>query len=248
MGRSTGYVISRTIGADRYTTINNDAARDPELSYRAKGLLLFLLSHTSGRYITSKQIMDAATEGRDAIRKAMRELEDAGYVSQIERHKQADGTFTMTRNLSDTRLKRGFSGALDSTQDSADFQATKEEQKNTNIDLLLDLENTGPKDLPLEPVRKPSPKPVDRTDHQVTTTAWESYKQRTGRSPVWSFPGVRKIVGQILKDGSATADELVQVMAGMDAVTTNLLAIELGKHRRATSSPDDQLRQAGYME
>lgn len=245
--QSTRYTVVHSVN-EQYTTISNQAARDPELSYRAKGLLLFLLSQTDGRYISNKQLVDGATEGRDAVRTAMIELETAGYVTKVTQTAGPTRTFTYTRTVSDTRSNYGLSGISKSTQDSADSQSIREEQKNTNIDLLLDLENTGPKDLPPEPVRKPSPKPVDRTDHQVTTTAWESYKQRTGRSPVWSFPGVRKIVGQILKDGSATADELVQVMAGMDAVTTNLLAIELGKHRRATSSPDDQLRQAGYME
>lgn len=245
--QSTRYTVVHSVN-EQYTTISNQAARDPELSYRAKGLLLYLLTHTSGRYISNKQLVDGAKEGRDAVRNAMAELEEAGYVSKIMKRVGPNRSFIHHRNVSDTRSNDGFSVNGEPTQDSADFQSTREEQKNTNIDLLLDLENTGPKDLPLNPVRKPSPKPVDRTDHQVTTTAWESYKQRTGRSPVWSFPGVRKIVGQILKDGSATPDELVQVMAGMDAVTTNLLAIELGKHRRATSSPDDQLRQAGYME
>ena len=63
-----------------YTILDNQTVRDQALSYRARGLLLYLLSMPDNWRTSTERLQGVGTEGRDAIRKAIRELEAAGYM------------------------------------------------------------------------------------------------------------------------------------------------------------------------
>ncbi|QQM45153.1 hypothetical protein [Streptomyces liliifuscus] len=72
---------------DGWVPVANTTAQGRRLSWRAKGLLVDLLSYPDGYRITFKQLMDEAkkagdpdVEGRDAMRKSMQELERKGYL------------------------------------------------------------------------------------------------------------------------------------------------------------------------
>jgi hypothetical protein len=72
---------------DGWVPVANTTAQGRRLSWRAKGLLMDLLSYPDGYRITFKQLMDEAkkagdpdVEGRDAMRKSMQELERKGYL------------------------------------------------------------------------------------------------------------------------------------------------------------------------
>jgi DNA-binding transcriptional ArsR family regulator len=67
--------------------------RDSRLSFRARGVLAHLLSHNDGWHCTSDDLVRAGTEGRDAIRAALRELREAGYV-EIRRQQDDRGRWT----------------------------------------------------------------------------------------------------------------------------------------------------------
>lgn len=87
--------IVRSRPTVEWTQIPNAVARDHRLSWRARGLLLELLSFPPG-WETSidRLVQDAArhsngaTEGRDAMRTAARELKNVGYLIE---HKSQDG-------------------------------------------------------------------------------------------------------------------------------------------------------------
>lgn len=59
--------------------------RDPKLSFKAKGLLAYLMSHAEGYRLTATQIIAETTDGRDAVRAALRELETQGYIHRSQR-------------------------------------------------------------------------------------------------------------------------------------------------------------------
>lgn len=63
-----------------YTILDNNTIRDQALSYRARGLLMYLLSMPDNWRTSTERLQGFGTEGRDAIRKAIRELEAAGYM------------------------------------------------------------------------------------------------------------------------------------------------------------------------
>ena len=70
---------------DHFTIIPNAWVRDPNLTRRARGLLAELLSHKEGWKVSTDSLWRAGPEGRDAVRKAVQELEDAGYLRREAR-------------------------------------------------------------------------------------------------------------------------------------------------------------------
>jgi hypothetical protein len=64
----------------QFTQIHNAWIRDPHISYKAKGLLTYLLSHEVGYTITIGQIIRESGDGKQAVRSALEELIKAGYL------------------------------------------------------------------------------------------------------------------------------------------------------------------------
>jgi hypothetical protein len=80
-------VIVREPGRDRWVVIDQAVIRNRNLTYRARGVLAVLLSMPDNWSVTSEWLTAMGTEGRDAIRHALNELEDAGHMV---RHKAQD--------------------------------------------------------------------------------------------------------------------------------------------------------------
>ena len=73
-----------------YSILNNDTIRDQALSFRARGVLLYLLSMPDNWSTSSSRLQGAMTEGRDAIRRAIKELQEAGYM-RLEKKQDEQG-------------------------------------------------------------------------------------------------------------------------------------------------------------
>jgi hypothetical protein len=76
-----------------YAIIRNETIRDQVLSYRARGLLSYLLSMPDDWVTSTERLQGACTEGRDAIRAAIKELEAAGYMV-LEKTQDARGRWS----------------------------------------------------------------------------------------------------------------------------------------------------------
>ncbi|WP_407107889.1 replication protein [Rhodococcus aetherivorans] len=78
---STGGIRRGPRLADNFTILSNAVVNDGRLSFRARGLLVWLLSKPADWRIRSESIAaQSPREGREAIRTAMRELEQHGYL------------------------------------------------------------------------------------------------------------------------------------------------------------------------
>ncbi|MEV7975391.1 hypothetical protein [Streptomyces sp. NPDC086519] len=86
--------VIRVLPETGWTGVDNLAARNRRISFRAKGLLLELLSYPPDNSITIAKLAgwsaDArkngfVAEGREALQMAMRELEREGYVVHVKR-------------------------------------------------------------------------------------------------------------------------------------------------------------------
>ena len=64
---------------DRFVQVPNDTIRDNRLSFRARGVLAYVLSLPDWEPRDSRSIAENGTEGRDAILKVIKELTEHGY-------------------------------------------------------------------------------------------------------------------------------------------------------------------------
>lgn len=84
-----------------FTQIHNRLFRDPRLSFKAKGVFGLISTHRDGYGVTPEWIAGASTDGVSAVKTALRELEQFGY---LERHQErtADGRVgIMTYRITD---------------------------------------------------------------------------------------------------------------------------------------------------
>ena len=78
---------------DKYTQVSNDTLRNPNLSWKAKGLLCYLLSHDEGFEIRKRNIHMFATDGYDSTNSAFKELEENGYIRTLGTGRDEKGNF-----------------------------------------------------------------------------------------------------------------------------------------------------------
>lgn len=70
-----------------YTIVNNDILRRKDLSWKAKGILIYILSLPNDWVIYLEEVMKHSTDGRDSFRSGWKELEKVGYVKRFA-HKE----------------------------------------------------------------------------------------------------------------------------------------------------------------
>ncbi len=84
-----------------FTILRNDVLRDKRLSYRARGLLAAILSRPDNWSIRADQLAIESKEGRGAVRTALQELRECGYLKTIVR-KVEGGRFVTEQIVFDT--------------------------------------------------------------------------------------------------------------------------------------------------
>lgn len=91
-----------TMPVDFFTPVPHEYSRDSRLSWAARGLLVWLMSHAAGYKITEEGMISAGSTGRDGVRTMVRELEAAGYLCR-ERTPLATGGSSVEYVLTDPR-------------------------------------------------------------------------------------------------------------------------------------------------
>lgn len=72
-----------------YTVLDNTFIRDAGLSWKAKGVMTYLLSLPEGWRIYQCELEKHALDGRESLTKAMRELEARGYLEKEQKKSEA---------------------------------------------------------------------------------------------------------------------------------------------------------------
>jgi hypothetical protein len=94
-------IVVQRVHAHRWTTIPTVSLRDVRLSFRARGLLAYLLSVPPGWRTSAEKLATEAPEGRDAIRSALTELEIHQYLRRT-RLQSGGGRWYTTWTITDT--------------------------------------------------------------------------------------------------------------------------------------------------
>ena len=86
-------VITRSKRPKHYSIIDNDLLDDKRLSFKARGLLSYMLSKPDNWRFYVEELADhSEKDGVKAIRSAIKELEEVGYMKRIQRRSK-DGKF-----------------------------------------------------------------------------------------------------------------------------------------------------------
>ncbi|MEU6231914.1 hypothetical protein [Kitasatospora sp. NPDC047058] len=93
--------IHRSAHARGFTVLPNGLLQDRRLSYTARGLLVDLLSRPDGWREDGRQMADTSPQGRGTVRRALKELAEAGYY-RVDRVRMPDGTVRSQAHVYDT--------------------------------------------------------------------------------------------------------------------------------------------------
>lgn len=136
---------------DHFTQIPNEWLRDSRLSFKARGLLALVMSHSKGWSLSINSIAEQNQEGKDAIRSAISELEEFGYLSrsQVNEHGRFGEAVWITNEPNATDCadlpSSGFPSSDNPTPKNNNL---KEEQVKKNIDAhFLEFWNAYPRKL-----------------------------------------------------------------------------------------------------
>ena len=178
----SGAVIRRAARpSDNFAQISNATLADERLSWKAVGLLAYLLSRPVGWGTTAQELWKSRThkgEGRDVIYAALKELETFGYLRRA-RVRGPGGTFTWEQEVYDTPVDNPGDGPtswnpgdgpLPDDQEPADQEpvcqesTTKKEHQEGSQARMVGGENPSP----VEPVDNFPPRgPLTRADRCV---------------------------------------------------------------------------------
>jgi hypothetical protein len=84
-----------------FSIMSNAVIRDSRLSYRARGVLLEILSRPDNWRVSGDSLARTGKEGRDAILTALKELRDCGYI-KTETKRLENGRFETNNYVYDT--------------------------------------------------------------------------------------------------------------------------------------------------
>src|SRR5699024_2498511 len=84
--------IRRSKRDSNFTMISNVGLKDKRLSFKAKGLLSYMLSLPDDWVFYESEIVNHATDGKQSVRTGMKELEKFGYLVR-EQQRSSNGKF-----------------------------------------------------------------------------------------------------------------------------------------------------------
>ena len=82
-----------TVTKTHYTVLPNRIINSPDMSFKAKGVLAYMLSRPDDWQFYLSEIVKHATDGMSAVRSAVQELIDNRYIVRIRDRDEETGKF-----------------------------------------------------------------------------------------------------------------------------------------------------------
>jgi hypothetical protein len=173
-------VIVRAPRKAHFTIVPNTAVRDARLSYRARGVLAYVLSMPDNWEASADRIAVEGAEGRDAVRKAIAELERAGYIDRV-RERVEGGLIRTSLVVHDTSASAKPQVAPTTEKPSsvdANGQVAPTTEKPSSVDEEPPPTPENPSSVPPAETRETA----GRTDDQEPVPGATCGDAQTGRS------------------------------------------------------------------
>ena len=200
--------------------IRNEVARDSRLSYKARGILIEILSRPDNWETSADALAASGPDGRTAVLSGLRELREAGYLETVRRRRE-DGTFNTVSIVYDTPQIEAPESGYPTSEDPPPIEHGL---KNTNS---------------LSPNGEREP-----TEGQRVNALTKVYTEVV---PLSNFPAVagvvRKAVRVGLWDDQTIAEALERLGQDGRSVTTDVLRYELTGFPDRQSNRDRRLAQ-----
>lgn len=208
----------------RWTSVSNEAIEDASVSFRARGLLVWLLSKPDGWQVKSEVIASSGIEGRDAIRTALTELEAVGYIRR-ERTQDDQGRWVNSCSIYESP-KTDFQAPVSpasvfQASSTKDSEAITDEQSSSlrSEEELNDANRVDTKE--------------SVTPTTIAKEYWDWHVADRGKAPTSEFKAVMGLAKRLLKSGYGH-DEIVDALKNAKVMTAKALSDDLAatKHKR----------------
>lgn len=174
-----------------YVVVNRRPIDNPALSFKAKGILTYLLSRPDGWEVSVTDLVKHGTDGAAAIRTGLKELRAAGHMHYTQsRHAgritgwlievyevptmnatNLDDTDATAESALDAELSPDNENRYVANQPDGDFQQVENQDIENRTQVLSTLSNTDPKQYH-DDEQIPAIVKLDE-DYGTITTAWE---------------------------------------------------------------------------
>lgn len=111
---SDSVIIRRRVRRD-FTTLPNDVIRDPRLSWKATGLLVYVLSLPEDFRLNLRYLTKLKPTGRDGTRAGLKELETTGYL-KIRKQRNAGRFACVIWEVTDSPVTSASGGTVTVTE------------------------------------------------------------------------------------------------------------------------------------
>lgn len=124
----------------QFTILPNELANNSRLSWKAKGILFYMLSKKDGWQYYETEIRKHATDGKDSLNAGIKELIDAGYLQRTQERDETGRFTSYYYEVYDTPqiTASGFSGSGKSTTINTNrnevFQQTSDSQLRQDVE------------------------------------------------------------------------------------------------------------------
>lgn len=195
--------IIRQRRENNFSIINNDILNDTRLTFKARGLLVYMLSMKNNwKFYTSELEQHSEKDGREAIQNALTEIEQAGYLKRIQKREKNGKFGSQDWLLLDTPTLSPQTGF----PETAKPQTVKPETANPQ------LTNTNSnKNLNKQELNKDSQAKARHPYHEDYEEIISYLNKKTGHNYQASTPKYRQLINARFKQ-HATVDDFKTVI------------------------------------
>ena len=131
---------------NHFTQIPNHWLRDSRLSFKARGLIALVMSHSQGWSLSVNALAEQNQEGKDAIRSAITELEALGYLTRSQLNEAGRFGESIWTTHDPAEIPMAENPTTENPTPKKNI-IKEEKVKNNNDELFLEFWNAYPRKL-----------------------------------------------------------------------------------------------------